>query len=447
MMKNLYNNFIRGITTNFVEWIIYNIIFTIHQITLFKNTELALFGQQGVLFALLYTTIALSSLGLDLSLAPFFSYAQQSKKNWRSIITTQLVLQIGIMGVGACIALYFYPSWPTRAVMLLFIGSTITEGLRKLIKIILHLSFKHGLRISLELGTLIIYVSLVWFPHIVWGISFSLYSLVLPFFIATAIGCVLSAIYLYGYYRTLPNGAAELPHSVAHRIITMRCNTALYSIGHQIFSGNILLPYIALHIGFATAGVWSLVQTLTQTITNLMHKISGFTAQAYLAHVKEESTIIKQQTFSTITNILNQIIYAIIIVLCIATYIFISSRCDTPWLVVPIIIYICMTIIEQWVSTYEKFYLNEERSGTLAIFNAVLSIASLLIMVANFSLTIFLTVLLALRIISFILLMTLSYRLWRIKPNWRLNVRYFIVALILMALIALIIGYKLTCID
>ncbi|MCL5875873.1 MAG: hypothetical protein M1114_05365 [Candidatus Dependentiae bacterium] len=444
MMRNLYNNFIRGIGINLIEWIVYYILFIIHQIALFKSVDISLFGQQGVLFALLYTTIGLSTLGLDICLAPFFSYAQQSKKAWHAIITLQILIQLVIIGIGACIALRFYSAPHTLFLNILFVASSMVEGLRKLIKIILHLSFKHFLRIGLELGTLIIYMTLVWVPYLVYKVPLSLYSLMLPFLAAAGMTCIISTFFIYSYYRTLPSITTELPHSLFYRIILMRCNTSLYSIGHQIFSGNILLPYIALHVGFATAGIWSIIQTITQMITNLMHKIGGFTSQALLSQVKGESVIVKQQAFSTITNILNQIIYAIIAVLGIAIYqgSSLHTTYQITWLL-PTIMYISITIIEQWVLAYEKFYLNEERSGMLVAINAALIASSFFLIRASLSITTFLAFLLIIRIVGFIVLMILSYRIWRIKPAWGINMRYFIMAFIGIMIIYFVVHYKL----
>ena len=327
---------------------------------------------------------------------------------------------------------------------IIFIGATLVEGMRKIMKVILHLTFMHTMRISIELGTLISYLALFWGPYFLLNIPPSLYSLFIPFFIASLMSCGILALYLYYWYFSLPQAKVAVPPSLAYRIIRMRLYTSLYSIGHQLFSSNILIPYIALHSGFAQAGIWNLIQTITNTITNVMHKISGFTSQALLSHVKDQELAVKQKTFSVITNTLNQIVYAIIVFVFInyhkLSFIHNNGFPEKEWLIAPLL-YIGITIVEQWSLAYEKFYMNEERTGHLIIFNTLIIISCLFLMRAHYSLTTFLTALFILRISSFLLLALVSYYLWGIKPDWRIKPRYFIMAVILAVAVYLYLHY------
>ena len=274
---------------------------------------------------------------------------------------------------------------------------------------------------------------MVWGYYFIMRTPLSLCSIFLPFLISSLVSSGIIGLYLHRWYRSLPQTITmPLSPNLFMRIIKMRLFTSFYAIGHQLFSGNILIPYIAFHSGFAQAGIWQLIYTIVNTIANLMNKISGFTSQALLAHVKNKTNLVKKKTFAIITNTLNQLVYAIIIFIVInykKLLLPTPSPFEQQWLI-PSAIFIGITIIEQWSLAYEKFYLNEERTGRLVLFNAFLITSCFLLMKENYSLIIFLSALLGLRIISFIFIAALSYYYWGIRSDWKIQPRFFLLALI-----------------
>lgn len=444
MLIDLYRQFSRSIAWNALESISYQMLLLGHQIALFKINTSANYGLIGSLFSLTYLVVTVTNFGLDITLSPFFTIISQSKKNFKKIITQQLLLEYCILSLliaGAIIAKSILPkSWKVAQhldinMIILLIALICFEGAKKTLRMLLQLAFLNHKTAIIEITTIISYISMVWFGYFS-GYPISLELVFVPMLIVSIASSLVLAFCIYRYYQKLPDHSpTQLPENLGKRILKSRFYNFLNQASHMAFSSNFLVPFFALQFGLAQAGLLKLVSAITHCITIILQKVFGLSSSLLLSHLKNNDLHTKQEAFLTITNRLNQTLYGIIIFLMInfGTLLNLSSVSNNNLTLTLAYLFLIISFSENFFLAYEKFYIAEEKADHLFFFNCLvmLLLGIVIWQVPYFSqLTILLSII-GIRIFAFSCISMISFYRWNIKPALKIQPLYFAWSLII----------------
>ena len=435
-MQPLYNQFNRSILWNSIESILYQLIFLGHQLWLFKVMNAATYGLVGLLFSSAYLLIEICNLGLDASLAPFYTALIKDKSSFKKILFIQLLPEYCLLAALLCLGLLLRSSIiilkTLEPTLLVIIGGIIFfEGAKKTLRMLLHLAFLNKKTAYIEIGSIIGYVTFVWSYYALHS-SLSLYAIFLPMLLISCASSLFLAGTLYSFYSTLATKDQAASPLVYKRMLQTRAYVYVNTISHMLFSSNFLVPFFAFNFSLNQAGVLKLVSTIAYSITSIMQKIFGISSSALLAHMKDMALPSKQQAFRIMTQRLYQVLYGIIIFFIINHHIiFTNSSAYSHNELAYIYLFLILTFSETFFITYEKFYIAEEKTEHLFLFNCIAM--ALFIFVLSyahlFSPSLLFCALLAIRFFSFLLIGLASFNRWRLKPYWNIQPLFFIFSL------------------
>jgi len=209
------------------------------------------------------------------------------------------------------------------------------------------------------------------------------------------------------------------------------------------FSSNTLVPLFALQFGLHHAGVLKFISTIAYSITAVMHKIFGHTSDVLMSDAKEMTLEFKRSVFHTITGRLHQVLYGLIIFLAINIHklLLIPGLQDAQisWMLV--YLFFIINITENFLITYERFYITEEKPNYLFFVNAASAILAYAVMHLNHFEQPLITLLLVavLRGIVFLAISALSLYYWKIKPVWKAQPMYLFCSLLFSILFFLFV--------
>lgn len=443
-MVEIHKHFRQSIAWNALESILYQALFLGHQVLLFKTIDPATYGLISTVFSITFLLATITNFGFDASISPFFTIAIQSKQNFKNFFFMQLIPEcIILLALGTAIIgnhLFFTP-WitllqPIDTTFFVIIGSLIFfEGAKKTLRMILQLAFLNHKTALVEIATIITYIGLVWTSYAM-GLAINLYLALIPMLIVSILSSACLFIFVYRYYKELPDATSnQSPISLQWRILHSRFFNFLNQISHMVFSSNFLVPFFAISFGFNQAGFLKLIATIAHSISTILQKIFGISSNIVLSHLKNTTTKIKQDAFLMITNRLNQVLYGIIIFFIINHKTIIQSGEFPINGVTWIIAYLFLLVIfsENFFIAYEKLFITHERTDYLCLFN--LGIMGIIFYTMthshHFSMSALLLIIIAIRIISFLLLGIFSYYQWRIRPSIGIQPKYLIGSLII----------------
>lgn len=443
-MVDLYRHVTRSIKWNALEAMSYQFLLLAHQVALFSVTDHGTYGLIGSLFSISYLIVMITNFGFDVTLGPFFSMLTKSRQHFKKIFFIQLLPEYFIVSmlfiVGLIIQMNFFPMmipdshfgifiYPILGLLVLF------ESAKKTFRMILQLAFLTHKTTIIEIATIISYTGIVWCGYLL-GFPISLNLVFLPMLITSAISTCILGLWVHEYFQTLPDStASSITTTLQLRILKSRFFNFLNQASHMIFSSNFLVPFFALFFGFNRAGVLKLVSSITHCITIILQKVFGLSSALLLSHIKDMQLATKQQAFLFITNRLNQVLYGIIIFLCInyGTLLSLSAAPHAHSTVTIAYLFLILSFSESFFIAYEKFYITEEKSDHLFIFNLlVIGLLSIVIWHAsNFSQLGMLLAIMAIRIIAFSCISAASFYHWQIRPALKPQPLYIASALVI----------------
>lgn len=392
------------------------------------------------LFALIYLTITVTNFGLDLSIAPFFSQITACKTNFKRYFLRQLLVQIGIYLISAGIAIFILSILiPFKQIvsldwLLLFIIASliITEGIKKIARIILQIAFFTSITALVEIFYIISYIICFW-SYYTFKQTISLYTIFFPMLILSCSATIFLALTIYRFYCTLPSKAASNNIALSWKQIGKnRVVNYGYQITKLIFTSNFLIPFFAFSFGLSMAALLELVVAFTQFITVIIQKVFGITGQALLSQMKHKDLKEKQHAFALVSNILYPLLYTIIIgafitykPLCAYT---LPSQVHNSSLTA--LLFFLLLFCENFIILYEKWFIVEEKTVYLIALNGSLAILFYVIprMLQTTSISALLTLLIILRLVSYSVLGIISSYKWQLTvPLKHHYVRYVLV--------------------
>jgi len=198
----------------------------------------------------------------------------------------------------------------------------------------------------------------------------------------------------------------------------------------MIFSVNFLVPFFALFFGLQQAGVLKLLSYIAHSITTIVQKAFGISSNILLSHIKDTSDEVKRNIFFMITDHLNQVLYGILLFSLInhATIMNMSAIANTgtTWAIAYLFMFISFS--ETFFIAYENFFITQEKTGYLFLFNVSIMgiVIGIMMHMHLFSQLMLLLAIIAVRVFAFSTLGLLSFYQWRIKPALAIKPNYFL---------------------
>ncbi len=419
---------------------------------LFRNFFGAqLHGRVGCTLSVFYLSLIVLNFGLDYSLAPFLEYFTQNKRSFTRFISWVIVPQLIILSLSATLFYLFFPQLQSLLPILKTFGPSVSttfllsicitfvlESLKKTAKYFLQLTFYTALTACVEVTGMALYIgSIMLMPFLGYPMTLEYTWQAL---------CVISALQLlslgtgvFRFYLKLKNESLknekeweDLPGRIAKTRLFAWSNQCI----NQLFSGNFLVPICALHFGLEQASLMKVITSISYWITYLANKVFGITGNALLAHVKSRSLETQQKAFEYISFLLTQALYFLVIFLTIngkkIALLQVSAEASIQW---PLLYFMLLiSFFESLFIIYEKWYILEENASTFFLFNLVSFGALYALYPYSRSITALLTLIIALRLLTFFILTLFSFYKWRIWPVLAPDIRALLLAAALSAI-------------
>jgi len=432
--NNLTKKFSSSFRWNIAGSISYESIKILHQVFLLKTMESSSYGLMGSIFSIIYLTVYLSEFGFGATLPPFLNTFTQSKNNFKNIFIKYYFLpQFLLIFTGASIATLLYSKSflcnrfsPFSFLIPLII---IFESIRIFFRRFLHTVFISKPTVIIETVLVLIYIFVVWIPYLFFNFRMTQNLVFVPYLLDSVLGVSTFTFLVFRFYKTLPEKPLSAPKNLWKRIIKTRFFNYSIQVGKNLFTGNFLTPFFATSFGLKEAGVFNLANHIAESIKAMMKVTIIFSGNALLAKLKSTSITIKRQAFKLLGEKLNKVIYPLIIFLIInyRTLLNLRGISDIKSSTLTLALtFLLITFMEYFFLVYEQFYIVEERANKLFIFKFLefTLFYSLIISKIFSSPIITLLGIVVIRFLSFAIIATNAYSLWKVKPNFRINYRY-----------------------
>jgi len=432
-MFSLYNRINSIIWWHTFESILYHGILLIHQSILFTMVPHNMYGLIGSLFSAIYLLVTIINAGLDDTLSSLFTSYTKNKQLFWKFIEIQALINCCI---SILIIIIMYAFWYTTISSLsipivVIVSLVILESIKKIAKMLLQLTFQLGVTVFGELSTVICYVGSVWVGYAC-GYPINLHLIFIPLLIVVFCETIVFLYYTYCWYQTLSSNPCQtIMIDDYKRIIKNRTYTFLNQVHHIFFSGNFLVLLSARLFGLDYAGIVKFSSNIALNITMIIKKIFGTSSNILLANIKNKDLTSQRNCFSFITNKMYHVLFALSLFFVI-NYKFLL-RANNPTQNIAVCLFFLIIFIENFFTTYEQFYIIQERTGYMIIINGltILLLYGVYTYAILFPPHLILTSIFLIRLFSFIATGALSFFLWRLKPVLTIRPIYFIGSLVI----------------
>jgi hypothetical protein len=348
--------FFSAVKWNALESFFYHGIFIAHQYALYSFLPAHEYGKIGSLFGFSFLCVTVLLGGLDIALVTAINQASSNKdsfkKMWRHLFVPQFL--IIILG-GAFFCLFSQTSllpFFVASNSLLITFFVIGEAVKKLLRHTLQLIFLNRYTAVIEVIGITAYVSFFWTCFIA-GAEPSIKLFLLPFIITSAGATCALLFLLHRYYQKLPNTFVKKINFRSFRKIQF--HAYINQLCRSLFSSNFLIPALALSTGFFEAGIATLANYMTHTLTFFIHKICMPTAAALFGHT-QKLTYQKQKDTLTIAIKLFFTI-ALLALSILGCYGFINLSSISYTTLGYITLFFLVHVLEHLFTLYEKFFI------------------------------------------------------------------------------------------
>jgi len=430
IVTNKFNN---GFKWSLVGSILYEASHIIHAMFLLYLLGPSYYGLIGSMFSIIYLIISVVDLGFEVSFAPFLPLISQNKASFKRVIPVYLCFQIALLAIGSSIFFIYYQSllYHERQPLpfLFFFILILLEGVRIFCRRFLHNIFLSKTTVLVEQAFAFTYYATIWGLFFA-GVQLSLPLLFIPYFLNSFFVVLIFLLMLTSFYKKLPTNDLSLPDNFWKRLIKTRYYNALINIENFLISGNFFVPFFAITFGLYQAGLFKIASITAHAIKAIVKSVVHFPGGAFLISLKNQSQAIKTKAFYTLAEKLNQIILFIALFLLINHRAIIRLHPVSPlfqsaWLYA--FIFIGITLLHQFFIVYEEFYIIEELANKLFFIKSIELILFGFVIMANKHLTP-VTILINVGLIQlfcFSLLALHAYTQWKIKPYFKVKLRFF----------------------
>ncbi|MBN1549518.1 hypothetical protein JW872_02555 [Candidatus Babeliales bacterium] len=426
-MNHWYEKFQYAFVWSSVEAIGYQLILLCHEWFLSLYVSGDFYGYIGTILAIIFLATNVFNFGLYQSWQPFFVEATRSKETFRQVILRQLCINIALLATLPPLFFMLLGSHYSRLLDILAISNDrmwvlnimwlliMTEGMKRTIRHLLYVPFKNKPLAFIEIGTLILYCSIVWTSYGIVG-SLSFTQILVPFAILSILSLGVLCILTKQYYDTLPSHGT-LKEPIFARILFHRISCTFYQILSQLSSSNLWIPLFASIFDIQRAGILTLVSHGSYSLSRIIQKLFGTTSGAAFAHIRYHGPLQKQRLFHKINRVLYITLGGIIIMFA-ATYPYMRSHFDVPsttW--IPLSIFLIVHFTENILVTYREFFFVEERAHIFTAYTTLgtLVLFSVLPWLWSFSPLHALVGTLAIRAGTLGMISLYAYRMWKLR--------------------------------
>lgn len=427
---------------NFFGSIFYECIKIIHQVGLMCYLSSSLYGLIGSTFSMIYFSTKIADSGATYTLPPFFNTLIKNRKNFTTLLFNYFLgPQIPIVIITSYITLYLFKQWfnPSFNVipyLIIIPVLVVLETLRAFLRYLLHFSFKSKLVVCCELFTFTLYVLGIWtgFFSGIWHLSLNL--MLLAHLIESTCIVVLFVAFSYQLYRRLDaHESLTIPPKTPQRFLHARIFNYFLRLSRELFSSNFITPLFALKFGLQTTGIFYFVGALMSSLQSIVKVSIGYSGNALLANVKDESGFAKTRAFMLLSEKTIKIIIPIVILLTIygeklMRFYPVETNIFSVFLLGSI--FLIIFISEFFVILYDQFYIVEEASQNLFFIKIAEYLFYYLFVISNNNLSMIelLIRITIIRIASLGLMAYNAHYTWQIKPSFKTKKSYLISCLL-----------------
>lgn len=425
----MFHSFFRAISLNILNLFLYKFILQTHTYCLFLVTSKELFGLSGTIFSAIYFLISITNFGFDYFIITHHNDYIKSQRHIKKIyqlLATKIILLAALLFVVILYNQHFI-SFTHLPPYLLCIASLIfiSESLKKSLDIIAQMSFLQKTITILDLSSIIAYVTLVWTAYFYLHTT-TLYIIFIPMSIISIIECIALGYRLYKSYQALPQTHPDKPLIVIHSTQTMLQLAYNYfnQITKALFSPNFFIIIFAYKLGVSKAGYIKLFTDIIILLYMLLNRSFGLPSAAlflFIAHKHPSDYQLIKDSFIKITNWYIQFLYIVAATLISAVIAYTPFCPDiTSVIFFNILLFIFAGFIEYIIIIYEKWYITQKRSYTLAAINIcnIIPYCIVLFVFSYLTAAYILLSLIMIRLCSMFFIMYKTYHIWTIKPSW-----------------------------
>lgn len=432
----------------------------LHHVLVRKYFGTEFHGIFGVQLSLFYLATILINFGFDYSISPFYKIFMHDKNNVRKFIRNYFLPQ-SILVILFSILLWFLGpqififlsklssscnifnvqsnNYLTKGFITIFCISFISESIKKTMKFILQLGFHYKVTATVEFFGMLLYLILLWLPFIL-GYKLNLFIFWIAFLTTSLLQLIILFFFLFYSILKLPseNGKRLEEHNITRHINQRFLKSRLYvftnSAANQLFSSNIMVPLCAMFIGINQASFFKIVSSLSQWFTLIGQKVFGISFNAILAQAKNYSRSVNIDIFNMVSKIFYNSIFALFIFFLIngkkIVALQLTNAQNQSWAILYLMIF--AAIAECFIILYEKWYIVQEKAFYLVIIQVLNFSIFYLLTTTNLINNIFsfFLVSILLKFSVFIILSLLSFYIWKLLPELKINFRFILFSLL-----------------
>ncbi len=438
-------NFMQAVLWNAFNVFLYKIILQTHQFCLFYVISNELFGISGTLFSSVYLLIGLTNFGFDYSLFAFNQSFSSCQNNflkmmrfflWRSIIAclTAMFLFLFFYYFSYLPQISFITQFTSIPLIALLMIMFISENIKRSFELFGYLSFLNKTITIVEIFTLLIYTSMVWSYYFLFG-YINLYVIFTAMCCMSILELLIVIQRLKTFQKSLPLHDSNQSFPTTHEIILNQAVNYINQITKALFSPNMIIVFLAYHIGIIKAGYIKLTIDSIILLYMLLNRAVGIPSGALMsrrATTKNLNLPHFTTSFLTITNAYIQFLYSLLITTCmIIVPCIIKENCLSTTLSVNILFFTFAGFLEYLIITYEKLYLTQNKACTLAIINFL----GFLFMIPAFWYSGYLPKMyillpfVVIRLVSFFTIAYVAYQIWSLAPSFRIKLTTILITL------------------
>ncbi|KKP24730.1 MAG: hypothetical protein SZ59_C0001G0048 [candidate division TM6 bacterium GW2011_GWF2_28_16] len=444
---NLKQKFKSSFKWNIAGGLFYEASKITNQILLIKIMTTQDYGLMASIFAIIYLAIYLTEFGSSQTIPVFLNIFTKNQSSFKNIFLKFYILpQILFFIIAAVITFFWYKNSlflsSNSPYIFLIPGIIIFEGLRIFLRRFLHNIFISKSTIIIESILMALFLSAIWIPYFIFNKQITLNLIFIPFFINSVLAIIFFIYLLKKYYANLPNNHNSENNKIIYKIIKTRTLNYAINISKNLFTGNFLTPYLAANIGWSEAGIFNLASHIAESIKAITKSTVIFSGGGLFAKLKSKSIFVKKSAFALVCKNLNKIIYPVIIFTLInSKFIFdIKKTTISQETFSIVILFFLISSFEYFFSIYEQFFIIEENAGKLLfikLFEFLMFFIAIKITNYNNAISILLSLIIV-KLISFFLLSTSAFYIWKLKPNFKISKNLLFISILISILFYLL---------
>lgn len=270
----------------------YELLKTIHNLCLLNILDKEVYGKFGSITAIIFMLYRFTELGLTTTLAPFFGNFLESKQNFKYLLfryylLPHLPLQLAVIFLLPFFCSRFMVITPSASILLIIGLLMVLETMRSFFRVLLHISFHSREAMLAELSGMMIYLTGIWGPIILFHVRPTLVNLFIPFIIDSIFSLSLLIWLSRKYvYSSLPESSLLINSSLKKRILNTRFINHLLKVSREVFASNFLTPFFALQFGFSQAGIFYVASSISYSLHAIFRGTLTYPGAALLAATK-----------------------------------------------------------------------------------------------------------------------------------------------------------------